>query len=44
MLESMNLRLTTRDLKVHNSDLHNRVREHRHQRPPAFTHVPRISA
>jgi hypothetical protein len=44
MLESMNLRLTIRDLKVHNNDLHNRVREHRHQRPPALTHVPRISA
>jgi hypothetical protein len=44
MLSSTYLRLTIRGLKVHNHDLHNRVREHRHQRPPAITYVPRISA
>ena len=44
MLEPTYLRLTMCDLKVHNNDLHNRVREHRREWPPSLAHVPPISA
>lgn len=44
ILKSAYLRLTSCDLKVHNNDLHNCVREYRHQRPSSVTYVPRISA
>lgn len=44
MLEPTYLRLTMRDLTVYNNDVHNRVGEHRHQWPPAVTHVPDIAA